>query len=360
MYRRRRVTLGFVAQAHHTETLTTSTEAPTFALKRFAWETPDRLVVSGVFGDLPDLPDPATLGSPVLVVRAGEGVHDLPAVAESVAGPPQDGKVWQAQFSWQDAPVAFAEAELRLGADLTVLLPEPSEKRRLNRARNMLEVRISNGADPSPEATEIAHDPPPEAEVGVVAKAEVEAEAEAEPEHAPENGGPAAVGAHVELLAAQEEVRAVRVSLQQTEAELARAREDHEAERTRQSADSERFREGLAQVRETAERALADEHRTVSRLDSELRDAKEAAEVKDAELDALGEQLVAADGARTQAEAAAQSEIDALREQVAKLERDGGETERLRAELEEADASIEQARDDAERLLQRLSAIRAK
>jgi len=353
MHRRRRVTLGFVAQAHHTETLTTSTEAPTFALKRFAWETPDRLVVSGVFGDLPD---PVTLGPPVLVVRAGESVHDLPAVAESVEGPPQDGKVWQAQFSWQDAPVAFAEAELRLGADLTVLLPEPSEKRRLNRARNMLEVRISNGADPSPEATEIAHDPPPEAEVGVVAKAE----AEAEPEHAPENGGPAAVGAQVELLAAQEEVRAVRVSLQQTEAELARAREDLEAERTRQAADSERFREGLAQVRETAERALADEHRTVSRLDSELRDAKEAAEVKDAELDALGEQLVAADEARTQAEATAQSEIDALREQVAKLERDGGETERLRAELEEADASIEQARDDAERLLQRLSAIRAK
>jgi hypothetical protein len=353
MHRRRRVTLGFVAQAHHTETLTTSTEAPTFALKRFAWETPDRLVVSGVFGDLPD---PVTLGPPVLVVRAGESVHDLPAVAESVEGPPQDGKVWQAQFSWQDAPVAFAEAELRLGADLTVLLPEPSEKRRLNRARNMLEVRISNGADPSPEATEIAHDPPPEAEVGVVSKAEPEAE----PEHAPENGGPAAVGAQVELLAAQEEVRAVRVSLQQTEAELARAREDLEAERTRQAADSERFREGLAQVRETAERALADEHRTVSRLDSELRGAKEAAEVKDAELDALGEQLVAADEARTQAEATAQSEIDALREQVAKLERDGGETERLRAELEEADASIEQARDDAERLLQRLSAIRAK
>jgi hypothetical protein len=355
MHRRRRVTLDFVAQQNHAETLTASLEAPTFALKRFAWETPDRLVVSGVFGDLPD---PVTLGPPVLVVRAGESVHDLPAVAESVEGPPQDGKVWQAQFSWQDAPVAFAEAELRLGADLTVLLPEPSEKRRLNRARNMLEVRISNGADPSPEATEIAHDPPPEAEVGVVAKAE--AEAEAEPEHAPENGGPAAVGAQVELLAAQEEVRAVRVSLQQTEAELARAREDLEAERTRQAADSERFREGLAQVRETAERALADEHRTVSRLDSELRDAKEAAEVKDAELDALGEQLVAADEARTQAEATAQSEIDALREQVAKLERDGGETERLRAELEEADASIEQARDDAERLLQRLSAIRAK
>ncbi len=343
MHRRRRVTLAFVAHDHHTETLTAPTEAPTFALKRFAWETPDRLVVSGVFGDLPHLP---TLGSPVLVVRAGESVHDLPAVAESVEGPPRDGKVWQAQFSWQDAPVAFAEAELRLGADLTVFLPEPSEKRRINRARNMLEVRINHGADPSPEATEIALDPPPEAE--------------AEPEHAAENGGPAAVGAQVELLAAQEEVRAVQVSLQQTEAELARAREDLEAERTRKAADSERFREGLAQVRETAEQALSDERRTVIQLDSELRGAKEAAEAKDAELDALREQLVAADEARTVAEATAQSEIDALREQVAKLERDGGETERLRAVLEEADASVEQARDDAERLLQRLSAIRAK
>jgi chromosome segregation ATPase len=207
----------------------------------------------------------------------------------------------------------------------------------------MLEVRINHGADPSPEVTEIAPDPPPEDE----------AEDETEPEHAAENGRPAAIGAQVELLAAQEEVRAVRASLQQTEAELARAREDLEAERTRSATDSERFREGLAQVRETAEQALSDEHRTVIRLDSELRDAKEAAEAKDAELDALGEQLVAADEARTQAEGTAQSEIDALREQVAKLERDGRETERLRA-------SIEQARADAERLLQRLSAIRAK
>jgi hypothetical protein len=339
MGRRGRGTFGFVARETHAPTLTPSTAAPTFALKRFGWETPDRLVVSGVFGGL----DEATLlGPPVLVVRAGDAVQHLPPVADSVDGAPEDGEAWEAQFAWQDAPVAFGEAELRLGADVTVSLPDPSEKRRLNRGRNLLEVRISNGAVPSREATEIAHDPPSDAEP------------------AADNGGPTAVRAQVELLAAQEEVRAVRVSLQQTEAELARAREDLEAERGRRAADSERFSEGLAKVRETAEQALAEEHRTVSRLDSELRDAKEAAETKDAALEALRGQLVAADEARTQAEAAAQSETGALREQVAKLERDGQETERLRSELGKADASIEQARDDAERLVQRLSAIRAK
>jgi hypothetical protein len=339
MGRRGRGTFGFVARETHAPTLTPSTAAPTFALKRFGWETPDRLVVSGVFGGL----DEATLlGPPVLVVRAGDAVQHLPPVADSVDGAPEDGEAWQAQFAWQDAPVAFGEAELRLGADVTVSLPDPSEKRRLNRGRNLLEVRINNGAVHSREATEIAHDPPSDAEP------------------AADNDGPTAVRAQVELLAAQEEVRAVRVSLQQTEAELARAREDLEAERGRRAADSERFSEGLAKVRETAEQALAEEHRTVSRLDSELRDAKEAAETKDAALEALRGQLVAADEARTQAEAEAQSETGALREQVAKLERDGQATERLRSELGEADASIEQARDDAERLVQRLSAIRAK
>jgi len=339
MGRRGRGTFGFVARETHAPTLTPSTAAPTFALKRFGWETPDRLVVSGVFGGL----DEATLlGPPLLVVRAGDAVLHLPPVADSVDGAPEDGEAWEVQFAWQDPPVAFGEAELRLGADVTVSLPDPSEKRRLNRGRNLLEVRINNGAVPSHEATEIAHDPPSDAEPVA------------------DNGGPTAVRAQVELLAAQEEVRAVRVSLQQTEAELARAREDLEAERGRRAADSQRFSEGLATVRETAEQALAEEHRTVSRLDSELRDAKEAAETKDAALEALRGQLVAADEARTQAEAAAQSETGALREQVAKLERDGQETERLRSELGEADASIQQARDDAERLLQRLSAIRAK
>jgi hypothetical protein len=339
MGRRGRGTFGFVARETHAPTLTPSTAAPTFALKRFGWETPDRLVVSGVFGGL----DEATLlGPPVLVVRAGDAVQHLPPVADSVDGAPEDGEAWEAQFAWQDAPVAFGEAELRLGADVTVSLPDPSEKRRLNRGRNLLEVRINNGAVLSHEATEIAHDPPSDA--GPAA----------------DTGGPTAVRAQVELLAAQEEVRAVWVSLQQTEAELARAREDLEAERGRRAADSERFSEGLAKVRETAEQALAEKHRTVSRLDSELRDAKEAAETKDAALEALRGELVAADEARTQAEAAAQSETGALREQVAKLERDGQETERLRSELGEADASIKQARDDAERLVQRLSAIRAK
>ena len=45
---------------------------------------------------------------------------------------------------------------------------------------------------------------------------------------------------------------------------------------------------------------------------------------------------------------------------MAKLESDAKETERLRTELEQAYGSVEQARSDAERLLARLTAIRAK
>ena len=47
---------------------------------------------------------------------------------------PGTGGVWQAQFAWQDPPVAFDVAELQLGARLVVALPEPGAKRRLLRA----------------------------------------------------------------------------------------------------------------------------------------------------------------------------------------------------------------------------------
>jgi hypothetical protein len=81
----------------------------TFELRRFAWGTPDRLELSGTFGGLPETP---TGAAPVLVVQAGERVHRLPAVPDSLDGPPADGRVWQAQFAWQDPPVAFHGAEL--------------------------------------------------------------------------------------------------------------------------------------------------------------------------------------------------------------------------------------------------------
>ena len=120
----------------------------TFELKRFAWGTPDRLEVSGVLGGLPDTPAEASVR--VLVVKAGDTVHRLPAIPESLDGPPADGRPWQAQFAWQDPPFAFAGAELRIGEELAVDLPEPSMKRRLVRPRT-LEVRTAEHAAAEPE-----------------------------------------------------------------------------------------------------------------------------------------------------------------------------------------------------------------
>jgi hypothetical protein len=316
----------------------------TFELRRFAWGTPDRLELSGTFGGLPETP---TGAAPVLVVQAGERVHRLAAVPDSLDGPPADGRVWQAQFAWQDPPVAFHRAELQFGADLIVELPEPGFKRRLARPR-MLKVRTAPAGGPDPRA-------------------------ETEPV-APVNRRAASVGSQVELLAAKEEVREAQTALQQTQAELTRAREDLQAERDGRAGDGERFREGLARVRESAEEALTAEQVTVTQLGIDLRDARTEIETKDAAIEALRTQAEAAAAERTQAEAKAQAEAETLRKQVAKLESDGDETERLRselasraaqidatrAELEQAHGAVEQARSDAEQLLGRLTSIRAK
>jgi hypothetical protein len=320
MSRRDRTYARPVASGNHTPAPLTAT--PTFELRRFAWATPDRLEVAGTFGGLQGAPPAA---APVLVVRAGDRVHRLPAIPDSLSGPPAEGRVWQAHFAWQDAPVAFDVAELQLGANLVVALPEPGAKRRLLRAQ-VLEVRTAQTREAAArrETLEIVRSPAKPAEA-------------------------TSVGSQVELLAAQEEVREVRVAMALTQAELTRAREDLKAERERRSGDGERFREGLAKVRESAEKALAVEQGATQRLGTELREAHEAIKAKDAAL-------------------------ETLRKHVAKLETDAKETARLgaelarsraradaaRTELEQAYGSVDQARGEAERLLGRLTAIRAK
>jgi hypothetical protein len=107
-----------------------------------------------------------------------------------------------------------------------------------------------------------------------------------------------------DLLAAQEEAREARAALERTEDELARARQDLAAERERQTADAERFREGLARVRASAEQALAAEHAAVEGLRAEL-------------------------------------------------EQTGG----LRTRIADAGAAAEEARTEAERLMERLTTI---
>ena len=295
---------------------------PTFELKRFVWVTPDRLAVSGTFGGLGETPAEAP---PVLVLHEGESVHRLPAIADSVDGPPEDGQIWQAAFAWQDAPVAFDVAELKLGDDLVVELPEPGAKNRLSRPR-VLEVRTPSKHEVT-EATDTTETMETTENTEAVA---------------------VSVGSQIDLLAAQEELREVRIELEQTQAELTRARDDLQAERERRAGDSERFRDGLAKVRESAEESLAAQQGAARQLESDLQEARDAIETKDADLQTAREQLVATE-----------SETLTLRERVEQLEAAAEETERLRAELKESADVIEQTRNDVERLLDRLTAVRA-
>jgi hypothetical protein len=252
----------------------------TFELERFVWAAPDRLRVSGRFTGLGH----AAPADPVLVVRGRDRMHRLQALPDSLSGPPEDGSLWSAEFAWQEPPVAFDAAKLELGPDIAVELPGPGAKRRWLRAQT-LEVR---GATPA--------------------------------------SGAERVRLEAELLAAQEEIRELRAAAERAHEELARAREDLKTERDRQAGDAERFREGLARVRESAAEALAAEQSAAQQSESDLREARTA--------------LEHAAAARIQAE----SEAETLRERL--------------AGLENARSAAEEARADGERMLSRLQAIR--
>ena len=87
-------------------------QRPTFELARFAWGSPDQLELSGRFLGISDGPGEP----PELVISGAEGTHRLPVVPESLSGPLEDGRRWEAVFAWQEPPVAFevAEAQVRL------------------------------------------------------------------------------------------------------------------------------------------------------------------------------------------------------------------------------------------------------
>jgi hypothetical protein len=270
--------------------------AATFELERFVWGAPDRLEISGTFSGVADPP----ADSPVLVVRGNGDTHRLPAVLDSVSGPPEDGRRWLAAFAWQEAPVAFDAAVLEFGDNFAVELPEPGARRQLFR-HQVLEVRRPGAAAPDEEA---------------VAAAPAEEPVAAAP------SGAEPVRLEAELLAAQEELREAGAALQRAQAEVARAREDLTGERERTAADAERFRAGLARVQQSAADAIA---------------------AKDAELDAMRAQV---------------AELDALRARVAELEAAGDEAGKLRSERERARGAADEARAQTEQLLGRLTAIR--
>ena len=178
----------------------------TFELKRFVWATPDRLEIEGRFAGVGD----DETGRPVLVLHGDERTHRLPAV--NGVAPAGDGEDWHAAFAWLEAPTAFGAAELELGDDLLVELPEP----------------LLNGD---------------EMERGVLGVRR--------------RGG--------QRLRLQAEVLAVRSQLGEAQAErdrmareLARAREDLDEERAARARDAESFRASLAQAQSAAEETVAE------------------------------------------------------------------------------------------------------
>jgi hypothetical protein len=239
----------------------------TFALERFAWGAPDRLELAGTFNGL----DEAPAALPVLVLSGAERTHRLPAAADDVSGAPENGQPWHAAFVWQEAPAAFEAAVLQLGGELAVELPEPGAEGAAT-GNVELPVRSRPGAE----------------------RLRLEAE----------------------LLAAREELREAHRS----EAELSRARDDLAAEREGRAGDAVRFREGLAQVRESAEEALALEQRTSEQLRDELKAAADALAAKEGELaDVRGELEVAA-AFRAETEAA-KAEAQALKKRLDEAQR---------------------------------------
>jgi hypothetical protein len=354
-------------QAPKPKPVAVAAAAPTFMLKRFAWGAPDRLEVSGTFGGLHDAPADA---SPVLIVSTGERIHRLPAVPNSLVGSPKEGRLWRAAFAWQDAPVAFEVAQLQIGADVVVRLPEPGATHRLSRPR-ALEVRTGGNGDDLLETGEAASD-----ERGKRASIKSNRNGPRRLAGSPRKDrgagdGAERVGSKVDLLAAQEQVLEVGAALQQTQEELTRARDDLSAERERHAEDRERFREGLAKVQGSTEEALAVEQSATQQLGADLREGQDALDAKDTTLEDLRGKLEESVTAQTQQESKAQAEIDALRERVATLERAGAEADQLRSELEQsrtqadnaqagleaARSAVGEARTDAERLLGRLTAL---
>ena len=324
-----------------------ASNGPTFELARFAWEAPDRLELSGKFIGLPDVPP----DDPILVVNGVGGTHRLPVVSDSLSGPPEDGGRWDAVFAWQEAPVAFEGAKLEFGSDIVVELPEPSSRRTRSRRQTLQVAHHRRDTGHTPRR---ADGPPREA--------------------AGPGGGVQRLRVQADLLATQETLHELQSELQRTQEALTRARDDLASERQLRHADAQRFHQGLAEIRDAAAQTLSDQQSAEQRLGAELRDARGMIEAKDAELENLGGQLEAAAAKQAAAESEAAAEITALRERLARLERAGAEADQLRAELEAARAqadeahaqldsartAMEAARSDAERLLGRLAAIRAK
>jgi hypothetical protein len=221
-----------------------------FELKRFVWATPDRLEIDGRFVGLGDAPH----GDPMLVLRGNKRTHRLPAVAADDL--PGDGERWHAAFEWLEPPTAFETAELELGDELVIELPEPSR---------------------DAEASELG--------VLVVRR----------------RGGGERLHLKADLFAVRSELGEANARLERVAKELERAREDLDAERAGRAADAESFRASLAQAQSAADEAVAESLAEVESLRARIKVLTAAGEEADRlrmRLSSIRDMLDEATGAR--------------------------------------------------------------
>jgi hypothetical protein len=211
-----------------------------FMVRELDWTAPDRVAVSGEFARL-TVRDAET---PALLVDGAEGSQRLQAVPDSVSGPPEEGKPWRAEFSWDVAPFAFDAAALEFEDGTLVELSSPEEAPHLNGS-----------------TTDDLH-------------------------------------LRTELVVAQTATREAQAEAERLRTELARAVDDLESERARHAEDARRFREGLAGLERTASDAMAAGEDELRRLAAEL----DAAESARAEVETLRERVAELERRDTEAE----------------------------------------------------------
>jgi len=269
----------------------TASNGATFQLDRFEWAAPDRLEIAGSFAGI----EPPRM-APTLVVGAADGPRRLTATP---VDSPVDGEQWTAAFLWQEPPVPFEQVELELGDGLSVVLPAPGS---------------------GDAALAIRGAPRPAAET---------------------------LRSQAALLAAQEEAREASAARGQVLQELARVREDLEAERSAHAADAERFKQGLAQVRDAGEEALAATERELAALRERVRELERELD----DVAALRSRLATAEGELDQARAQsaeahaafeqAQVRIDETREALQRARAEAAEAEQLRRRLDAVREALE-------------------
>ena len=301
-----------------------STDGPThdeltFELERFAWAAPDRLEVAGEFSGVGEVP----LDAPILVLRNGDDNYRLAPLADDEAHAPVNGEIWRASFGWQDAPVAFSLAELHMGNDVVIELPEPavkgpSDPRPRLRAKRSADTSGADAAEDSAIAVTPADagDPPQLVD---------------------------------ELVAAQERLVDVQAVIGRAREEVLVARTELEESRLQSAADDERFRAGLAAIRASADDALALEQKAAEEMQERLAQG-------DSEIGQLRQSLERAEAERASETAEARSQLDQLR---AELEETRQDAAGVRTQAETAEAATAQAQTEVTSLRAHLSIIRA-